>query len=158
MGRINVILNNFGGKLASLMARWLFYVGNQGSLKNSNSHIDASHSRQPLVKGERLVRYEVNAVMAMLCKSQERYVGNGVRYCLLCMLGLGVGRSSAERLCLFFFAPFSWYVLVVARKQTTSREILLWMTPSEAPKALQASECSELLDPTGASCWIFAQR
>ena len=27
------------------------------------SHIDASHSRQPLVKGERLVRYEVNAVM-----------------------------------------------------------------------------------------------
>ena len=40
-------------------------VGNQGSHKNSNSHIDASHSRQPLVKGERLVRYEVNAVMPM---------------------------------------------------------------------------------------------
>ena len=33
------------------------------SLKNCISHIDASHSRQPLVKGERLVRYEVNAVM-----------------------------------------------------------------------------------------------
>ena len=33
------------------------------SHKNSRSHIDASHSRQPLVKGERLVRYEVNAVM-----------------------------------------------------------------------------------------------
>ena len=49
-------------------------------------------------------------------------------------------------------------VLVAARKQATSREILLWMTPSEAPKALQASECSELLDPTGASYWIFAQR
>ena len=31
--------------------------------KNWRSHIDASHSRQPLVKGERLVRYEVNAVM-----------------------------------------------------------------------------------------------
>ena len=31
--------------------------------KNSGSHIDASHSRQPLVKGERLVRYEVNAMM-----------------------------------------------------------------------------------------------
>ena len=41
-------------------------VGNQGSRKNSNSHIDASHSRQPLVKGERLVRYEVNAVMLLL--------------------------------------------------------------------------------------------
>ena len=27
-------------------------------------HIDASHSRQPLVKGEILVRYEVNAVMS----------------------------------------------------------------------------------------------
>ena len=49
-------------------------------------------------------------------------------------------------------------LLAAARKQATSREILLWMTPSEAPKALQASECSELLDPTGASCWIFAQR
>ena len=39
------------------------YVGDQDPLKNSGSHIDASHSRQPLVKGERLVRYEVNAVM-----------------------------------------------------------------------------------------------
>jgi hypothetical protein len=38
-------------------------VGGQGPRKNSGSHIDASHSRQPLVKGERLVRYEVNAVM-----------------------------------------------------------------------------------------------
>ena len=31
--------------------------------KNWESHIDASHSRQPLVKGERLVRYELNAVI-----------------------------------------------------------------------------------------------
>ena len=48
-------------------------------------------------------------------------------------------------------------MLVAALEQTTSREILLWMTPSEAPKALQASECSELLDPTRANCWISAQ-
>ena len=34
--------------------------------KNWGSHIDASHSRQPLVKGERLVRHEVNAVMTSL--------------------------------------------------------------------------------------------
>ena len=34
--------------------------------------------------------------------------------------------------------------LAVARKQTTSKEILLWMTPSEAPKALQTSECSDI--------------
>ena len=47
--------------------------------------------------------------------------------------------------------------LAVARKLTASREILLWMTPTEAPKALQASECSELLDPMRASCWISAQ-
>ena len=47
--------------------------------------------------------------------------------------------------------------LAAARKLATSREILLWMTPSEAPKALQASECSELLDPMRASCWISAQ-
>ena len=48
-------------------------------------------------------------------------------------------------------------MLAAARKQAASREILLWMTPSEAPKALQASECSELLDPMRASCWISAQ-
>ena len=48
-------------------------------------------------------------------------------------------------------------LLVAARKLATSWEILLWMTPSEAPKALQASECSELLDPMRASCWISAQ-
>jgi len=34
---------------------------------------------------------------------------------------------------------------------------LLWMFPSEAPKALQASECSELLNPVRASCWMSAQ-
>ena len=44
-----------------------------------------------------------------------------------------------------------------ARKLVASQEILLWMTPSETPKALQASECSELLDPMRASCWISAQ-
>ena len=38
-------------------------LGAQGSPKNWISHIDASHSRQPLVKGERLVRLEVNAVI-----------------------------------------------------------------------------------------------
>ena len=38
-------------------------VGARKPLKNCGSHIDASHSRQPLVKGERLVRYEVNAVI-----------------------------------------------------------------------------------------------
>ena len=30
-------------------------------------------------------------------------------------------------------------------------------TPSEALKALQAPECSELFDPVRASCWISAQ-
>ena len=41
------------------------HVGSQSPRKNLGSYIDASHSRQPLVKGERLVRYEVNAVMAI---------------------------------------------------------------------------------------------
>ena len=41
-------------------------LGAQSSRKNSISHIDASLSRQPLVKGERLVRYEVNAVMVQV--------------------------------------------------------------------------------------------
>ena len=47
--------------LASLKTK---YVGSQSPRNNLGSHIDASHSRQPLVKGERMVRYEVNAVMA----------------------------------------------------------------------------------------------
>ena len=50
------------------------------------------------------------------------------------------------------------YKLVFARTRTPLSEILLWMTPSEPPRALQASECSELLDPTRASCLIPAQR
>ena len=47
--------------------------------------------------------------------------------------------------------------LAEAQKLAACEEILLWMTPSETPKALQASECSELLDRTRASCWISAQ-
>ena len=46
-------------------------VGSQSPRKNLGSHIDASHSRQPLVKGERLVRYEVNAVMLHHCTSSS---------------------------------------------------------------------------------------
>lgn len=46
--------------------------GAQGPPKNSESHIDASLSRQPLVKGERLVRYEVNAVMLSLPLKDRR--------------------------------------------------------------------------------------
>jgi hypothetical protein len=44
------------------------FVGPSKVRKNSGSHIDASHSRQPLVKGERLVRHEVNAVMIIVLK------------------------------------------------------------------------------------------
>ena len=40
-------------------------LGTRSPRKNSISHIDASLSRQPLVKGERLVRLEVNAVMVV---------------------------------------------------------------------------------------------
>ena len=45
------------------------HSGNSWSIKlrkNCESHIDASHSRQPLVKGE---SYEVNAVMILLLKA-----------------------------------------------------------------------------------------
>ena len=49
----------------------------RSSRKNSGSHIDASLSRQPLVKGERLVRYEVNAVIirfAQPCTTNSGYM------------------------------------------------------------------------------------
>ena len=51
------ILNAMGGEL------FTYSWEPRSSRKNSGSHIDASLSRQPLVKGERLVRYEVNAVI-----------------------------------------------------------------------------------------------
>ena len=46
---------------------------NVGALlpKNGANHIDAHHSRQPLVKGERLVRYEVHAVIVSVLQSME---------------------------------------------------------------------------------------
>ena len=39
--------------------------------KNLEIHIDVSHSRQPLVKGERLVRYEVNTVIIQPLRSKS---------------------------------------------------------------------------------------
>ena len=57
-------------------------VGSQGPRKNSGSHIDASHSRQPLVKGERLVRYEVNAVMPPLTSLQKTSSVPAERQCV----------------------------------------------------------------------------
>ena len=53
----------------------------------------------------------------------------------------------ALRLCRRYASHADTVMLVAARKHATAREILLWMIPSEPPKALQASECSELLDP-----------
>ena len=60
-------------------------VGARWPRKNSGSHIDASLSRQPLVKGERLVRYEVNAVMhcRLICKRSRRN-HPGERPCAQC--------------------------------------------------------------------------
>ena len=56
-----------------------------------------------------------------------------------------------------YIATASRYWLAGARKQPASKQILLWNSPTEAPKALQASECSELLGRMEANCWIFAQ-
>ena len=79
---------------------------------------------------------------------------DAVRIMDACVDGVSAKRARLQQP----WANSVWCVLlVVARKLTTSREMLLWMTPSEAPKALQASECSELLDPMRASCWISAQ-
>ena len=76
-------------------------VGTRRSLKNSGSHIDASHSRQPLVKGERLVRYEVNAVMRGCALPLLCQVGCAHAVCLpqqsrphLCYLHVSARRRS----------------------------------------------------------------
>ena len=67
------------------------HSGNSWSIKlrkNCESHIDASHSRQPLVKGE---SYEVNAVMILLlkaaCLSLVMHLG-------LCLLTLPLHQTS----------------------------------------------------------------
>ena len=64
-------------------------------------------------------------------------------------------RAVSDEYCARRSALIFWY-LVIAREQTASREIVLWTIHSETPKALQASECSELLEPTRANCWISA--
>ena len=76
----NGALGREAGKLGRSIwgSRKVAKVGDQSSHKNSNSHIDASHSRQPLVKGERLVRYEVNAVMTLFGLAWARCVDCGM--------------------------------------------------------------------------------
>ena len=59
-------------------------VGARKPRKNSGSHIDASHSRQPLVKGERLVHHEVNAVMLEHGSLQQCKVTSHISYSSLC--------------------------------------------------------------------------
>ena len=63
-------------------------VGAQGPRKNSGSHIDASHSRQPLVKGERLVRYEVNAVILSTHGLPKTHLSNTMSWWLASARGL----------------------------------------------------------------------
>ena len=64
--------------------------------KNWESHIDASHSRQPLVKGERLVRYEVNAVIASLV--QNIFVQTPIFYLQCCLVHLIVLQTPTSHL------------------------------------------------------------
>ena len=61
------------------------HVGAVKLPKNCESHIDASHSRQPLVKGERLVRYEVNAVMTDVLKTPWLYTCISAPVCFNCL-------------------------------------------------------------------------
>ena len=70
-------LNTFIHRIAQQFChrrKLVYLLGSCDPSKIQSSHIDASHSRQPLVKGERLVRYEVNAVMllAAACTSPLR--------------------------------------------------------------------------------------
>ena len=96
--------------------------------------------RPPLQEGSRTARGQQDSRRA--AKQQE---------------GSKASRQQQRRRAEKHFIKLGAFLLAEARKLTASKEILLWMTPSEAPKALQASECSELLDPMRASCWISAQ-
>ncbi len=73
--------NSFGTKLHATLNRFclnellgsynMISILGHKSRKNYEIHIDVSHSRQPLVKGERLVRYEVNTVMLLHALGQN---------------------------------------------------------------------------------------
>ena len=63
--------------------------------KNWRSHIDASHSRQPLVKGERLVCYEVNAVMVFVWAGTSC----GARLCAQVLIGAARAVCYPTRVC-----------------------------------------------------------
>ena len=56
------------------------------------------------------------------------------------------------------YAPATSVFRLPRKRELPQSEIMLWTTPEEPPRALQASECRELLDPTRASCLILAQR
>ena len=70
-------------------------VGTLRFRKNCGSHIDASHSRQPLVKGERLVRYEVNAVMGCVWTGTS----DGTRCCAQVLVGAARAVCYPTRVC-----------------------------------------------------------
>lgn len=75
-----------------------FTLGLESPGKNLGSHIDASHSRQPLVKGERLVRYEVNAVMpALYINNEISRPTNKLRPPLWQAVRMRSGRARCER-------------------------------------------------------------
>ena len=66
--------------------------------KNWGIHIAAFLSRQPLVKGERLVRYEVNAVM-LLTKSRQK--NNNAKYVCLVLCRMYLENQLCTMICTF---------------------------------------------------------
>ena len=76
-------------------------LGTRSPRKNSISHIDASLSRQPLVKGERLVRNEVNAVMLPFSSEHQPSLRPVRRHPFACWgytTGTSASKGSARRL------------------------------------------------------------
>ena len=93
-------------------------------------------SRQPLVKGERLVRSEMgSAIPTPLLLDSRNYFG----YCECPPANPPPDDSMQLR-----------------ERKLYQSEILLRTTSKKTPRALQTSECHELLDPTKASCLIIA--
>ena len=108
-------------------------------------------SRQPLVKGERLVRSEMgSAIPTPLLLNYRNYSG----YCE-CPPAKTPPMKACNAKLLTFAAPRRKFYQLRERKLYQS-EILLRTTSKKTPRALQTSECHELLDPTKASCLIIA--
>ena len=110
-------------------------------LKNNGSHIDASLSRQPLVKGERLVRAEMNAVINTTAATARYSAKRFVSWLALPWRSVGI-TASVARVCVI---PL-WMHRSCAAAEVMALPSRNWRAPSrsKAQRQLLVSKARSL--------------